>query len=255
MKIDILTLFPKIFDNFFTTSILGRAQTKKIAKIKTYNLRQWGLGRYRQVDDRPYGGGPGMIMRFDVVYNAIKSLKRKMKKKCKIKIILPTPRGKIFDQKMAQKLAREKHLIFICPHYEGYDERIASLADYKISIGNYILTGGEIPALAIIDSVVRLLPSAIKPESLLEESFSMISMKSETQNPEQTLSLKLQKSNKLKNYEPIPILEYPQYTRPEIFEYKIKGKIIKKRVPKVLLSGHHAEIEKWRKQRRKITKL
>jgi tRNA (guanine37-N1)-methyltransferase len=220
MRIDIITLFPEMFVGAFSESIIKRAQAKGVVDIEIHHLRKYTQDKHGTVDDRPYGGGPGMVMKADIAYRALKQVAKVDKKKDgDICIILPTPKGKKFDQKLAFKLSKKKHLIFLCPHYEGYDYRIEALVDEKISIGDYILTGGELPAAVIVDSVVRLIPGAIKAESLKEETFSK------------------------EGY-----LEYEQYTRPEVFEATIRGKKTKKRVPKVLLSGNHASIARWRKQ-------
>lgn len=206
MKIDILTLFPKMFEGPFNESILRRAQDQSLVEIKMHDLRKWGLDDRRTVDDRPYGGGPGMIMRVDVVDSALKELKTKDSK-----IILLDAGGVRFTQQKAQDLSKENHIILIAGHYEGVDHRIHEhLADEVISIGDYVLTGGEIPVMVIIDSVVRLIPGVVgKEESIVEESHSKPGY-----------------------------LEYAQYTRPE----KYKGW----KVPEVLLSGNHKEIKKWR---------
>ncbi len=207
MKINILTLFPSMFKGPFDESIVKRAQDKGLIEIKIHDLRKWGLGQRRTVDDRPYGGGVGMVMMVEPVFNALNEIKTKYSK-----VILLTPQGKTFNQEKARELSKEKEIILLCGHYEGYDERIRNLADEEISIGDYVLTGGEIPAMAITDAVVRLIPKVLeKPQATEFESFS--------QN----------------------LLEYPQYTRPENF----KGE----KVPPVLLSGNHKEIEKWRKEK------
>lgn len=204
MKIDIITLFPDMFQGPFAESIVKRAADKKLVEIKIHNLRSWCLDAHKTVDDHPYGGGIGMVMMVEPVYKALKDLKTK-----KSKVILLTPQGKQYQQSQAQKLSKVNHLIFICGHYEGFDERIRQLADEEISIGDYILTGGELPTMVIVDSLVRLIPGVLKKEEATKlESFS-------------------QKK-----------LEYPQYTRPANF----KGL----KVPEVLLSGHHKQIEKWR---------
>ena len=207
MKIDILTLFPKMFSGPFDESILRRAEDRNLVEIKIHNLRDWVKDKRKTVDDRPYGGGVGMILMVEPIYNALKDLKNeKIKGE---KTILLTPRGKVFNQKTAQKFSKLKHLIFIAGHYEGYDERIAKYIDEEISIGDYILTGGELPVMVIVDSVVRLIPSVLeKSDAVKNESFT-------------------------KN-----LLEFPQYTRPEKFEGLD--------VPKVLLSGNHKKIEEWR---------
>ena len=209
MKIDILTLFPEMFKGPFGESIIKRAQEKGFVEIKIHNLRDWAVDKYKSVDDKPYGGGAGMILRIDVVDAAITKLQTPNSK-----IILLDATGETFNQQKAKELSKLEHLILIAGHYEGVDHRVHEhLVDEVISIGNYVLTGGELPAMVIADAVVRLIPGAIEPASLKEESHSK------------------------KGY-----LEYPQYTRPE--EYKSW------KVPEVLLSGHHAEIKKWRKEKR-----
>lgn len=220
MKIDILTLFPKMFKGFLDESLISRAQKNKIIKIKFWDLRKFATNKHQTVDDKPYGGGPGMVMRIDVVDRALKRLKRKEKKS---KIILLTPQGEKFTQKKALSLSQNSSLILICGHYEGFDERIRKLVDLELSIGDYILTGGEIPAQVITDAVVRLIPGVIgKKESLKEESFT---------RPE---------TNPLNPIIPYTLLEYPQYTKPENFNGQ--------KVPKILLSGNHQKIIKWRQK-------
>ena len=206
-----------MFSGFFSESIIKRAIKNGLVKINLYNIRDWAKDKHKTVDDKPYGGGVGMIMRVDILDRALSSILPKQKKK-KTKIILLSASGKPFNQKMAQKLSKIDRLILICGHYEGIDERIITLIDEEISIGDYVLTGGELPAAVVVDTVVRLIPGVVgKEESLKEESFS-------------------------KN-----LLEYPQYTRPEVY----KG--IK--VPKILLSGNHKKIAEWREQQAlKITK-
>jgi tRNA (guanine37-N1)-methyltransferase len=209
MRFIILSLFPEAFESYLNVSLLQRARAKKLIKIELHNLRDWGEGPHKTVDLRPYGGGAGMVLRVDVIDKALESLKVK-KFKGKTAVILLTPQGKKFDQKLALKLSNLKTLVLICGRYEGFDERVRDLVDMEISLGDFVLTGGEIPALAILDTVARLVPGVVgKEESLVHESFS--------EN----------------------LLEYPQYTRPEVY----KGK----RVPKVLLSGNHANINAWRK--------
>jgi tRNA (guanine37-N1)-methyltransferase len=209
MKIDILTLFPEMFKGPFDESIIKRAQDKKIVEIKIHNLRNWAKDKHRTVDDRPFGGGVGMVLMVEPINQALKSLKKK-----NAKTILLTPQGKVFNQKMAQKMSKENHLILICGHYEGIDERVREhLVDEEISIGDYVLTGGELPAMIVAETITRLIPGVLeKSEAIKNESFS----------PENTL-------------------EYPQYTRPAEF----KGW----KVPKVLLSGNHQKIEAWRKKK------
>ena len=218
MKIDIITLFPKMFSGPFDESIIARAQKNGLVDIKIHDLRQWGLGERKTVDDRPYGGGVGMIIRVDVVDRAISNLEFKILNESQRRIILLTPRGEMYNQAKAREFSKLEHLILICGHYEGFDQRIADhLVDEEVSIGNYVLTGGEIPAMVIADSVARLVPGVVpKPEATLYESFSL------TTN----------------NQSLITNIEHPQYTRPENFQGW--------EVPKVLLSGNHKEIEKWR---------
>jgi len=209
MKVDIVTIFPEVFKVVFKTSIIGRAQKKRLVKINIHNLRKWAKDKYKSVDGKPFGGGPGMVMKIEIIDKALKDLKSKNSK-----VILLTPQGKKFEQKIAQGLSRQKHLILLCGHYEGVDERVRQyLVDEEISIGDYVLTGGEIPVMVIIDSVVRLLPGVVgNEESIVDESFSGEKKR----------------------------LEYPQYTRPENYEGW--------QVPKVLMSGNHRKIEDWRKK-------
>ncbi|PJE59621.1 MAG: tRNA (guanosine(37)-N1)-methyltransferase TrmD [Candidatus Portnoybacteria bacterium CG10_big_fil_rev_8_21_14_0_10_44_7] len=210
MKFDIITIFPQIFDSYFSESIIGRAQKAGLVKIVTHDLRRWTKDKHKTVDDKPYGGGAGMVMMPGPIFKAVKALKKPAKQKRRI--ILFSAKGKKFTQKDAQRLAGYGQLIMICGRYEGVDERVAKyLADEEISVGEYVLTGGEIPAMIVVDAIARLQTGVLgNQESLKEESFSQEN-----------------------------IAEYPQYTRPENF----KGW----KVPKVLLSGNHAEIEKWRK--------
>jgi len=224
MQFDIITIFPQIFDSYFQTSILKRAQKKKIIKIKIHDLRFWTKDKHKTVDDTPYGGGPGMILKIEPIYEALKFLNRRKNKKQKI--ILLTPKGQKFDQKMAHKLSKLDKMIFVCGRYEGVDARVEKLVDKKISVGDYVLTGGELPAMILVDAITRLLPGVINKESLREETFN----KSTINNQQSTISF-----------------EYPQYTRPEVFTYKTKpAKIKKLKVPKVLLSGNHKKIAEWK---------
>ena len=209
IKFTIITLFQEAVEPYLKSSMMEKAVRKGLAEFDFVNLRDYGLGPHKSVDDTPYGGGDGMLLRCEPVFAAIESVKAKDPE---AKVILPTPVGEIWDQKAAREFAKDAHYIILCPHYEGYDERILSIVDYKISLGKYVLTGGELPALIIIDSVVRLIPGVLGGEQSAEiESFS------DGDN-----------------------LEYPQYTRPEDF----RGM----KVPKVLLSGNHAEIAKWREE-------
>ena len=205
MKFDVLTLFPEMFQAI-KQSILGRAEEKNLIQINLINIRDFSKDKHKKVDDTPYGGGAGMVMRADVIYDAYKSVQNE-----NAKVIYLTPQGKKLDQKKVEELSKEKHLIILCGHYEGIDKRVLDkIVDEEISIGDYVLTGGEIPAMVLIDSVSRYVEGVLKPESIKEESFSN------------------------------GLLEYPQYTRPEIFEGES--------VPEILLSGHHENIEKWRKE-------
>ncbi len=231
ITIKIITLFPE-FINSFTEAfgIVKRAIKLKLLDIKAVNLRKFGLGDRQVVDDRPYGGGVGMVLRPDVLLKAILSVNPKSQaqnpkqilnpkiQKSKTRIILLTPQGKKFDQKTAQRLCKYDNLILVCGRYEGFDERIRGFVDEEISVGDYVLMGGELPALIISEAVMRLRPGILgKDESSVGESFS-----------ENTL-------------------EYPQYTKPEIMQFKdFKFKNRKLRVPKVLLTGHHKNISEWR---------
>jgi tRNA (guanine37-N1)-methyltransferase len=221
MRFDILTIFPEAFESYFNTSIIKRAKAKKLLKINIFNLRKWTKDRHQTVDDRPYGGGAGMIFMLEPIFKALKDL-RKNQKQTKTRVILFSLKGKKLIQKKLEQLKKYDQLILICPHYEGVDERVARyLADEEISIGDYILTGGELPAMILVDAIARLIPGAIKEESLKEESFSLLPSK----------------------------YEYPQYTRPEVFYPYPKNKKITWRVPKILLSGNHQKIKEWRNDR------
>ena len=222
----VITIFPELFEPFIGESLLAKAAKKKLLKIESHNLRQWAKDKHRSVDDKPFGGGLGMVMKVEPMYRAVQKLKKKGKKS---KVILFTPRGKKFDQAMAHDLLKQDQLIFICGRYEGVDERIARhVADIEISIGDYVLMGGEIPAMAVIETVSRLIPGVIGKPEFLEE--------------------RLGKGRK-KGF-----LEYPQYTRPEVFRARLAkgGKTMKWRVPKVLMSGNHKEIEKWKAKHGKM---
>ena len=208
MKISVITLFPEMFGKVFNQSMLWKAQDKKLVEFELIDLRQFGLGPRHQVDDTPYGGGDGMLLKPEPIFAAVEDAKTRNPD---AKVVLMTPKGKIWDQARATELANSgDNYIFICPHYEGYDERILTLVDYQVSIGKFILTGGELPAMTVIDSIVRLIPGVLGGETSAEiESFSDGD-----------------------NY------EYPQYTRPAEF----RGM----KVPEVLLNGNHGEIAKWR---------
>lgn len=203
MKVDILTIFPSMFDSL-NQSIVGKAQEKGLLELHTHDFRENASNKQRHVDDMPYGGGQGMLLMPQPIYDTMDKIPHE-----KARVILLDPAGKRYNQKMAEELAQEEHLIFICGHYEGYDERIKDLVTDEISLGDFVLTGGEVAATVIVDSVVRLLPGALgKAASHEDDSFSS------------------------------GLLEYPQYTRPEDF----RGK----KVPSVLMSGHHENIRKWR---------
>lgn len=213
MKITIITLFPEMFPPILSASILGRAVKKGLMEYQLINLRDFGEGVHQIVDGRPFGGGPGMVLKADVLASAWKSITKE--KNSKVKTVLMSASGNTFNQSKAQQLTEVDHLIIVCGHYEGVDQRfIETYIDEEISIGDYILTGGELPAMVILDAVVRLIPQVLKKEEATqEESFSLVTE---------------------------GLLEYPQYTRPTVFE--------KKKVPAILLSGNHQEIKKWRKQ-------
>jgi len=231
MIIHILTLFPRMFEGPFGESIIKRAQGKGLVEIKIHNLRQWAIDKRGTVDDRPYGGGAGMILRIEPIYNALKDLTNNWSKKNQ-KIILLAPRGKTFNQKKARQLAKIQEIILICGHYEGFDERVKKFVDEEISLGDFVLTGGEIPAMAITDAVVRLLPGVLKKEEANQiESFSPGLKKIFPQHS--TLGFEL-------------LTEYPQYTRPEEF----RGL----KVPEVLLSGNPKKIKEWQKKHIKSKK-
>ena len=212
MKIDVLTLFPGMYENFLSESIIKRALEDNKVEINIHNIRDYTVYKNNQVDDYPFGGGGGMVLMCDPIFRAIESLKKE-----DTKVIMMTPSGKVFQQKIAYDLSKEKHLILLCGHYEGFDERIKSIVDLEISIGDYILTGGELPSMVVMDSIIRLIDNVISSESLECESFD----------------------NNL--------LDYPNYTKPA--EYRGM------KVPEVLLSGHHENINKFRYEERvKLTK-
>ena len=218
----IITIFPNIFDSYINESIIKIAREKKLINIKTYNLRDWTSDNHHTVDDTPYGGGAGMLMKIEPLYEAVKSIKLKVKSN-KIKIILMSAKGNTWNQQSAQKYSEKiTDLIIICGRYEGVDDRILNFIDEEVSIGDFVLTGGEIGALTIIDSISRLIPGVLgNNNSSISESHSE------------------------KN-----ILEYPQYTRPEIFKAANK----EYSVPEVLLSGNHKKIEEWRQKNKKTSK-
>ena len=235
MRFDIITIFPDLFKNFSNESLLARAQKKRLLSIKAHNLRKWTSDKHKTVDDRPYSGGAGMILKIEPIFKSALSIKNQVlrkNKKTKTRVILLAANGKTFTQKDAKRLAKYDQLTFVCGRYEGVDERVAKyIADEEVSIGNYVLFGGEIPAMVIIEAVSRLIAGVVaKEESIKNESFS-------------------DKEARVK--------EYPQYTRPEVFvpktssKYKVLSIKEKKwRVPKVLLSGDHKKIECWRREHR-----
>ena len=204
MKIDIVTIFPEMFENVFSSSIIKRAIDEKIVDIKIHNFRDYSLDKHHKVDDTPYGGGAGMVLTPQPIFDCVLSLKTDDSK-----VVLLTPDGQLYKQNDAYSFSKFKHLIIICGHYEGFDDRIRTLADFEISIGDYVLTGGEIPAMVLIDSITRLIPGVINEESHINDSFN----------------------NNL--------LDYPTYTKPRVF----RGM----EVPEVLVNGDHKKIEEYRK--------
>ena len=204
MKIDILSLFPNMFDGFLNESIIKRAIDKKIVEINIHNFREYSKDPHQAVDDTPYGGGAGMVLICQPIFDCIKSIKTDDSI-----VIMMTPDGVPYKQKQAYELSHKKHIIILCGHYEGFDERIRSICDMEISIGDFVLTGGEIPAMVLVDSIVRLIPGVIREESHLEDSFN-------------------------DNY----LLDYPVYTKPRVYNGM--------EVPEVLLSGDHKKIDEYR---------
>lgn len=206
MKFDVLTLFPEMFETL-KESIIGKALERKIIEINTINIRDFSKNKHKKVDDTPYGGGAGMVMMPDVVYDSYMSIPHKEN----AKVIYLSPKGKVLNQQKVEELSKQEHLILLCGHYEGIDQRVLDeIVDEEISIGDYVLTGGELPAMVLIDSVSRYVEGVLNKESVSEESFTN------------------------------GLLEYPQYTRPEAF--------LNKKVPEILLSGHHENIKKWRRE-------
>lgn len=206
LLIDVVTIFPELFPGPLGASIPGRALERGLAELRAHDLREWGLGRHRSVDDYPYGGGAGMIMRIEPIAGALAALAGPNTRR-----ILLDPGGRPFTQAIAHELAAAEHLLLVCPRYEGVDARVREMVDLELSIGDYVVSGGELPAMVVIDAVLRLLPGAIDAESPLDESFAE------------------------------GLLEYPQYTRPAEFEGQ--------EVPQVLLSGDHGAVERWRRER------
>lgn len=212
MRVDIVTIFPRIFDSYFSESMISRAKINKKVEIRIHNLRDWTSDKHKTVDDTPYGGGAGMVLKIEPLWKCIKSIKKKKKSR----IILFSAKGEKYSQTDAKRLKKYDNLILICGRYEGVDERVAKyLADEEISIGDYVLTGGEIPAMVLVDSITRLIPGVLG-------------------NP---------MSHKYESHSEKGYLEHPQYTKPETFNGW--------KVPKVLLSGNHKDIENWRKKHSK----
>jgi tRNA (guanine37-N1)-methyltransferase len=217
-QFDVITIFPEILSSYVNESLFKRAQKNKILKINFHNLRDWTFDRHQTVDDKPYGGGVGLLFKIEPIMKALKGIKKKKNRR----VILLAPAGKRFDQKSAKRLSRYDQLIFVCPRYEGIDARVDKMIDEKISIGDYVLTGGELPAMVVMDAVSRHFPSFVgKQESVTEDSFSRDGY-----------------------------IEHPHYTRPDVVTYDGK----KLRVPKVLLSGDHGKIEEWRQKKSKTAK-
>jgi tRNA (guanine37-N1)-methyltransferase len=216
MRFEIITIFPEIFNSYFSESIIKRAQKASLVSIGVHNLRDFTKDKHKTVDDAPYGGGAGMVMKVEPIYKAVKFIKSKKPKTTKTRVILFSAKGKKYAQKDARRLVKYNNLILICGRYEGVDERVASyVADEEFSIGDYVLTGGEIPAMTVVDSVSRLIPGVLgNKESAKRESHSIEGQ-----------------------------LEYPQYTKPKVYRNW--------KTPKILLSGNHKEIENWRKKQSK----
>lgn len=213
MKIDILTLFPDMFHGFLNESIVKRARAKGLIDIEVHNFRDYSPFKNKQVDDYSYGGGAGMVLMCEPIFLAVEALKTE-----NTEVVMLTPSGKKFDQRMAVEYTSFKHIILLCGHYEGFDERIKTIVDREVSVGDFILTGGEVPAMAIVDAVTRLIPGVINEDSLTSETFND------------------------------DLVDFPVYTKPAEF----RGM----RVPEVLLSGHHANINKWRlEERKRLTEL
>ncbi len=237
MRFSVITIFPDLISHYVNESILKRAQKKKLIKVKAIDLRDFATDKHQKVDDTPYGGGPGMVLKVEPIYRALQALALSSRakrsgaegslKQCdKIKIVVLDPAGKKFDQKMAKRFSKLDNLVLICGRYEGFDERVYKFVDEKVSIGDYVLSGGELPALVVLETVARLVPGVMgNPASLDEETFNM---KTKKQKNKKTLG------------ENVDVVEYPQYTRPE--------KFMNMKVPKILLSGNHKKIEEWRRK-------
>jgi len=220
MQFDIITIFPNLFGSFLNESLMKKSLDKKLNKIVIHDLRKWSKGKHKQVDGRPYGGGAGMVLMAEPILKAVKEIKRK-----KTKVIMLSPAGEQLNEKKVKQLSKEKNLILICGRYEGFDARVDDIIDEKISIGPYVLSGGELPAMILTEAVSRFIPGFLKnPESLEEETLVQDNIK---------------------------IAQYPQYTRPEVLKIGLK----KYSVPKVLLSGNHKEIKDWRNKNKREVKL
>lgn len=231
MQFDLITIFPEIFASYFNESIIQRAQKKKLIKIKIHNLRDYTVDKHKKVDDKPYGGGPGMILMVEPINKALRALavgKSQIANRKKRRIIMLTPAGKKFTQREAERLAKYDQLVLLCGRYEGFDARVDELVDEKISIGDYVLAGGELPAMIVVETVARHIPGVVgHAKALDEETFSG----------------------------DLDYVEYPQYTRPESIKLRIaNGKSHLASVPKVLLSGNHSEIASWRQSKSKKRK-
>ncbi len=217
MKIDIITLFPEMFEGPLRYSMIGKAQESGLVKIEFHNLRKWGLGKYKQVDDRPFGGGAGMVLMIEPIFNALKSLETKQSY-----VVALSAKGQLLKQSIAKELATKTHLILLAGHYEGFDQRILDyLTNRNISIGNYVLTGGELPTMVLTDAIIRLLPGVLGNDaSPVSDSY----------------------------YEDDVTIQYPQFTRPASFELDATTTL---KVPGILLGGNHLSINKWRLEHRK----
>lgn len=237
MKISIVTLFPKMIEGFLNESIVKRAQEKGVVEIEIINLRDFAIDSYGKVDDRPYGGGAGMVLRADVIWAALNKFKVQSAK-CKVRKVLTSAKGKQFNQEKAIEFSKLDHLVLIAGHYEGVDERILDYVDEEVSLGDFVMTGGEITAVAIIDSVVRLLPGVLKKdEATCEESFFEVSI---DEIKDVVGENKILENLVLKKRKTVKLLEYPHYTRPDEFNNKA--------IPLVLKSGDPKKIRQWRIQ-------